>query len=423
MMVWAHTASNNNGATSHVDDQYDVAIVGAGLAGSAMAAQLAAVGWRPLLLERDRFPRHKVCGEFLSPEVKQTLQTLDLYQTVAAQKPAELTNATLTSIRGHTLTIPLPDSAWGLSRHTLDTVLATAAVARGTTLLTDHTVLACERQADAYGLRVRQPDQQQLSVTARAVIMACGRHTRAGLPPRRPKSEKPGRSRWGQWTREQWRQGQWQRCVGIKLHYTQLIMPAQTELYLLPGGYVGLNPVEGGRANLCALLTYDAFADAGKAVPTAVAAMAAQHPALAARLAEAIPDPASICTVAPVDTMRRAQPWSDLPCVGDTAAMIPPLCGDGMAMALHGAVLSIPLADAYLRGRCSLAQWETAYRRAWQGAFGKRLRVGRALQRGLGWPFIGDLLLDVGRVVPGLATGLLQATRGPLPERWRGAGA
>ncbi len=378
--------------------EYDVAVVGAGLAGSSIAAQLATAGWRVLLLERDEFPRHKVCGEFLSPEVQQTLYALNLYQPVVALQPVALQRATITGRRGKTLTIALPGTAWGLSRYALDATLAATAVARGATLQSGSTLISYGQNHAGYGLVVRTSDQRRVAINARALIMACGRHTAPGLPPR----ERAAAAR---------AQG-WRRCVGIKVHYADILMPPQTELYLLPGGYVGINPIEGGRANLCALLSYDTFAQAGRQIDAAVKQMIRWNGALAERLADAVPVAESRCTVAPVDTERRALPWDGVACLGDTAAMIPPLCGDGMAMALQTAALCAPLADEFLRGRRTLVAWQQRYSQEWHGAFDTRLRVGRALQTVLGWPQIGDLMLDLGHVMPSLATYLMRATRG-----------
>jgi flavin-dependent dehydrogenase len=384
--------------SSSDEASYDVAIVGAGLAGSSAALQLATAGWRVLLLERDEFPRHKVCGEFLSPEVQQTLHALQLDQTVAALAPVPLCQAMITSARGRRLTVPLPGTAWGLSRYALDATLAQAAIACGACLQTGSTVLQCRQVDQSYQLLIRQREQQRSAVMARAVLMACGRHTGAALP---PQTTSPPNSRRG-----------WRRCVGIKIHYERVVMPPQTELFLVAGGYVGLNPVEGGRVNLCALLSYRAFAEAGGKVDAAIAALMRQNGALAERLAGAVPLPASACTVAPVDTARRAAPWDAVACIGDTAAMIPPLCGDGMAMALQAATLCAPLADEFLRGRRTLGSWQTCYTKEWHAAFDQRLRWGRMVQSGLGWPHVGDLLLALGQALPGLATYLVRATRG-----------
>ena len=193
-------------------------------------------------------------------------------------------------------------------------------------------------------------------------------------------------------------------------------MAAQTELYLFEGGYVGINPVEGGVVNVCALLDYATFAAAGKAVLPALQAMRSWNHAFAARLADAEPVPATACAVAAVDTLRRAQPWAGsgegVACVGDTAAMIPPLCGDGMAMALRSAEICAPLADEFLRGQRSLTAWAEAYRGQWHREFNQRLRLGQNLQRALAAPYLGPSLLWLGRLAPPIAGYFVNATRG-----------
>ena len=114
----------------------DVAVLGAGLAGALMAKSLAEKGWRTLLVDRHRFPRHKVCGEFLSPEVRQTLDAAGLLDRVTALRPARVERARLISADGGYVDIPLPGIAMGLSRFRLDEALHEAAAAAGARVLT-----------------------------------------------------------------------------------------------------------------------------------------------------------------------------------------------------------------------------------------------------------------------------------------------
>lgn len=378
----------------------DVVIVGAGPAGSAVAAALAQQGWDVLLLERDQFPRHKVCGEFLSPEAQTTLSLLNLHSAVAAVAPVALTQATVTTQRGLTLRMPLPGPAWGVSRFAMDAAFATAAQAQGVELRQGVTVKAFTQTDGHYTVHWQehtQPPGQShpAPIFARSLIMACGRHSATALPPHPTPHTRP-------------------LFVGIKGHYADLTMPAQVELYFFSGGYAGLNPVEGSRANLCLLLSYDAFRRAGQSVPEILAALATWNPALGRRLAAGQLLDETICTVAPVDTGRPAAPWAEVACVGDTAVMLPPLCGDGMAMALRSAELCAPLAHAFLQGELSLATWATRYQEVWQAEFSQRVRTGRLLQRLFAMPLLADAMVGLGRVVPSLATHFVNATRGPL---------
>jgi flavin-dependent dehydrogenase len=92
--------------------------------------------------------------------------------------------------------------------------------------------------------------------------------------------------------------------------------------------------------------------------------------------------------------------------------MIPPLCGDGMAMALRSAELCAPLAHDFLRGHLSLAEWEKTYRTTWQREFDRPVRVGRYLQRILNLPGVSDGVIALGSLFPRLPKMLVKATRG-----------
>ncbi|MCX6048826.1 MAG: NAD(P)/FAD-dependent oxidoreductase [Chloroflexi bacterium] len=371
----------------------DVIVIGAGLAGSGVATQLATQGWDVLLLERDHFPRHKVCGEFLSPEAQHSLQALGLYTRAAALSPSLISQARFVSRRGFVLQMPLPGCAWGVSRYALDAALATGAQQAGAELRTGVTVRSYQAVDGAFAVQTRDANGPA-EVHARTVIAACGRHTQTGLPPE---------------TRSTAEQA---RYVGVKCHFEQVELPAQVELFMLPGGYVGINPIEGGRVNVCFLVSYATFAQAGKRVDTLLEAAAQWNPAFGQRLAHGHFLPETAAVVAPVDTYRPAAPWAGMACIGDTAAMIPPLCGDGMAMALRSAELCGPLAHDFLRGSLSLADWEACYRQRWFAEFSQRLHLGRLLQNWLNVPLFSDLLVGVGHLAPPLAQYLVQATRG-----------
>jgi 2-polyprenyl-6-methoxyphenol hydroxylase-like FAD-dependent oxidoreductase len=144
---------------------------------------------------------------------------------------------------------------------------------------------------------------------------------------------------------------------------------------------------------------------------------AARHAALTQRLRGARLMTETECAVAPVDTQRAPAPWDAVtasPCLGDSAAMIPPLAGDGMAMALRSAELCLPCADAYLRGGITLGEWEAQYTATWRKEFGGRLRLGQALQDALTTRGLGDALAAAGRRLPWAAQWLLEGTRGRM---------
>jgi flavin-dependent dehydrogenase len=374
--------------------QADLVVIGAGLAGSCLAAAVARRGWSVVLLERQRGPRHKVCGEFLSPEAQASLHALGLHATVAALGPAEIRRAAIISRRGLRLDMDLPGVAWGVSRYALDAALAHAAGISGATVREGVTGTATMQRNGSYEVEARDAAGERISISARAAVVACGRHSVPGLRP--PQAPAPQRL-----------------YVGVKCHYAGLSLPPEVRLYLFDGGYVGLSPIEGGRANLCLLASEQAFARAGKRIPAMLDAVVRESPALASDLAGGRRLDESMVAVGAVDTQRATVLWDGCARLGDAATMIPPLCGDGQAMAIHAAELCAPLADDVLAGRRSAASWEAEYTTAWHAAYDRPLRTARWLQALLGQPRLGGGLISLGTMLPGLAQRLVLATRGP----------
>jgi menaquinone-9 beta-reductase len=373
----------------------DLVVIGAGLAGSCLAAAVARCGWHVILLERERGARHKVCGEFLSPEAQTSLANLGLHSTVAALAPAEMTTARITSRRGLSLQLKLPGIAWGLSRFALDDTLAHAAAAAGAQLLTGVTATAIEQLPTGYHITAQTAERNPISLHARTAAVACGRHSVRGLRPSSPPA--PAGPRY----------------VGLKAHYRGLSLPREVRLYMFAGGYVGLSPIEDGKANLCMLADEAAFQRGGARIPAMLDAVTAWIPTLAHDLAGSHVLSESMVAVGAVETEREPVLWHGCARLGDAAAMIPPLCGDGQAMAIRAAELCAPLIDAVLAGRCSIRAWQEAYSSTWHREFDGPLRTGRRLQALLSHPHLNDGLIALGHLAPPLAHHMVRATRGP----------
>lgn len=374
---------------------YDAVIIGAGIAGGSLAAALAHRGWRVLLAERRAQPHHKVCGEFLSPESQASFRALGVHADVQRAHPAQMTSARLVSRRGVALRVDLPGTAWGLSRYTLDATLMASARGAGTEVYAGSTVTEVVMTPDgAYNVVLRDGAGATRTVWSRAVVGACGRNP---LPKLRSTTPQPPVA---------------STFVGVKCHYTNVALPPEVQIYLFDGGYAGLGVIEDGRVNVCLLVTRDAFARSGSTVDRMIAAARRMNAALDHTLAGGVPVVESACAVAPVDTYGEPAPWSDYPRVGDAVAMIPPLCGDGMAMALRAAELCADTTHSYLAGQTTLLQWRDRYETLWRAEFSGRLRLGRRVQRALSVPLLNDVLLASGGVFPAVAQYLVHATRG-----------
>ncbi|WP_068774840.1 NAD(P)/FAD-dependent oxidoreductase [Paenibacillus sp. FJAT-26967] len=420
-------------------DKVDVAVLGAGLAGSTLAKMLADMGWSVSLIDRQQFPRHKVCGEFLSPESLQSLEECGLLQLVESLGPRTITEAYLVESGGSSVRIPLPGRAIGISRYCLDAALHEAAVKSGAQVYTASTVTgihappvhpAHSTQGHGYTIEVRRHGHN-FKLEARAVIAAWGAGRRVpvtgagwrggadliGQPGTtvRAASRSAGAEPVYSANRRLPAAGGTAH-VGVKSHFTGIGMGSSVELYFVPGGYVGLAPVEGGIVNAAALLPRELVRGTDSSVAGIIAAAARMNPKLQQRLEPAAPVAGSQAAVAPVDLQRGLTAWDVIPQVGDATVMIPPLCGDGMSMALRSAALCAPLANSYLLGEIGLALWEERYTAALQREFNSPLRWGRLLQAALGVSWMPRAVMGLAQLSPALAAGLIQATR-LKPER------
>ncbi|PWV97410.1 FAD binding domain-containing protein [Paenibacillus cellulosilyticus] len=431
---------------------HDVIVIGAGIAGASTACAMAARGWNTLLIDRHSFPRHKVCGEFLSPESARSLADLGLAQVLVEQVPAPepIERIRLAAALGKPLELRLRTPAQSISRYALDYALQQEALRRGAEVRTSVTVRGIVRVADGWRVSIRSREHGEMEMMARVVIGAWGRNApaewlEAGMEPESVglvKDEEPDRLRVGAGAfrrgglgrhgrqpeprgQTDWRgrlsggsgaeagsggTGRNKRLLGVRTLLSGVPSEQVVELFFFRGGYLGLVPAGDGLANAAALVTPEAFAAAGQSAAAVLDAAARQVPALARRLRDAQPV-AGTTAATPVVLTREPRAWGIVPHVGDAASVIPPLCGDGMAMGLHAAALCAPLADQYLRGTLSLTEWRTAYTEALQRDFAGPLRWGLRLQAGLGSKALSALLLGLGRLAPSMAYRLVEATR------------
>ncbi|MBP1993921.1 NAD(P)/FAD-dependent oxidoreductase [Paenibacillus eucommiae] len=394
---------------------YDAIILGGGLAGASMAGVLSAGGWSTALIDGHTFPRHKVCGEFLSPESQGILASLGLKTLMDALHPSAIDRAQLTLASGLSLHIPLPGTALGVSRYLLDHALHQAVRDQGGEVQTGVVVSSICRSEQGYHVET-QLNQERRTMEARIVIGAWGRNPRSGLttphePNLSPNSDPDPNHSHGAKSGSAPKTASRHSYIGVKSHFTGIQQGRAVELYFFPGGYMGVSPIEGGRVNAAALLTREAFNKAGKSVHGVMEAASRLNPALHRRLEYGQMVPGSQAATFPVITGRKPAAWDLVPHIGDAAVVIPPLCGDGMAMALKSVELCAHLADRYLKGEISLENWRDEYTQALMKEFAAPLRWGSLLQYALGKPLLASMLLRAGLLSPRLAFRLVQATR------------
>jgi flavin-dependent dehydrogenase len=286
-----------------------VEILGGGLAGLGLALGLRRAGIPVVLHEAGDYPRHRVCGEFITSLDDVTIERLDL----RAHLTDALSATSVAWFHGHKLTHKhnLPTPARCLSRHALDQRLAEALTAAGGAI---HT-------------RSRQKLEP-----AEGRVIAAGRRPNPNAP--------------------------W---IGLKIHLSDLTLAADLELHLGRRAYVGLTPIEDQRINLCGLFHRDNI-DSQPREPADVL-IAHLHGAeldhLAARVGQATLRADSRCAVAGLD-YRHAPSDASTAGLGDHASLIPPFTGHGMTIALQSARLALDPLIAWSRHE---QDWPTTLRK------------------------------------------------------------
>ena len=305
-------------------------IAGGGLAGLALGVALRQHGVPTELHEAGSYPRHRVCGEFVSGITPAELETLGIADDFAdAARPRSTVWYDTTRER---LRAPLPQAAWGISRHQLDARLAHRFVELGGQLLT----------------RSRVSPATDLT----GWVWATGR-------PRRE-------STW----------------LGLKAHFLDLPLNADLELHLGHRSYIGLTRVEHGRVNACGLFHRPQSFDASRRsdlLPQACEEAGLSK--LADRLRHASLDADSLKGVNQFLLGWQPATNPEELRLGDFAAMTPPLTGNGMSMALQSALDALPPLLAWSQHRQDWPTTTAAVRLAQRQRFGGRLRWARLLQR------------------------------------------
>lgn len=295
--------------------QDEVLILGGGVAGCAAAIALARKGRRVRLIERETTARHKVCGEFLSGEALQDLAAVGIDVFSLGAVPIHRVRL---AASGRAAQARLPFPAASLTRKVLDAALLAEAITNGVRVERGRSVEAFSRTTS----NVWQATLNDGSIReASAIFLATGKHDLRGHA--RPRDSK-----------------QW---VAFKMYFR--LAPAQaadlaetSELMLYPGGYCGMQPVEGGIANLCCVVQGRYLERAEHRWENLLAKMQEECPHLARRLAGSDPllsRPIAISHI-PYGYLRRTTE-DGLYCIGDQAAVIPSFTGDGISIALHTA--------------------------------------------------------------------------------------
>jgi menaquinone-9 beta-reductase len=356
----------------------DPLIIGGGPAGSAAAIVLARGGAKPLLLEANRETGDAICGGFIS---WRTLQSIEALGVTAAELGGQAVSRVRLLAGRDSAEAALPSGAIGISRHRLDSLLLKRAVEAGAAVERGVSVKSLEAHN-----QIALKDGTHLE--ADSLFIATGKHDLRGL----------GRDRIAAPT------------LGLRCRLaphpglTHMISDA-IELHLFDGGYAGLILQEDGSANLCMAVRKDRLAEAGGEPLRLLTALGTESPALGERLAflDAAPQVDAIAAV-PYGWIAKETAEGQFR-LGDQAACIPSLAGEGNGLALASGMRA---AAAWLAGGAATA---ISYQKQFAQSVSRPVKAASVLWHLAENPRTAPTLIHVTRIAPFLAGAAARFTR------------
>lgn len=336
------------------DPRDNIIIVGGGLAGLIYALHLLKKGIKVTLIEKNTYPHHKVCGEYISNEVLPYLQWLDADPSILA--PSLIKKLSISSNIGKSIDCNLHLGGFGLSRFAFDHFLYQKALQKGCNIISDR-VTNIFFKNNCFKVST---DQHGV-LESLMVIGAYGK--RSALDQKLSRSFISKKSPW----------------LAVKAHYTGDFPDDLVALHNFKGGYCGVSKVESNRINICYLADYKSF-KVHKNILDFQQKVLYKNPHLQRIFEESTMIFEQPLTISQISFAKKQALYEHIPMIGDTAGLIHPLCGNGMAMAIHSAKICAELSIAYLDGSIGTRDLlEKQYVSLWNSNFKNRLLTGRLL--------------------------------------------
>lgn len=365
----------------------EIIIIGGGLAGLTAGIHLAKNNISVTIIEKNTFPKHKVCGEYISNEVLNYFDSLDI--RLSDLKPTTITKLQFSTTNGTTANTKLPLGGFGISRFELDFYLYKKALNLGVKILKDE-VLDIAFENEKFTVSTAEGKLLQ----ADFVIGAFGKRANIDLKLNRNFIQQ--KSPW----------------LAVKAHYSGDFPNDLVGLYNFKGGYCGVSKVENNTINICYLVEYKEFKKY-KSIADFQNFVVKQNKHLNKIFNTSTLLFDKPLTISQISFEEKRAVENHILMIGDTAGLIHPLCGNGMAMAVHSAKIVSELLLKFENNDIKTREIvEQEYIKLWNFNFKKRLKTGRLLAQIFLKPKLSEALMRILTVFPFLLHFIIKKTHG-----------
>ncbi|CAN5809419.1 NAD(P)/FAD-dependent oxidoreductase [soil metagenome] len=376
---------------SGVDEIYDIAVVGGGLAGLTLAIQSADAGYKTILFEKEEYPFHKVCGEYISMESLPFLQRLgfpvEQFDLPLIQK------LELSDIKGNVYPFNLSPGGFGISRYTLDNTLYKLALSKGVEVFTNTKVQEIQFCDDLFIINTGKTQHQ-----SKVAAGTFGKRSNLDI----------------KWNRDftKTKPNKLNNYIGVKYHIRYPFPRENIALHNFENGYCGISNIEDDKCCLCYLTTANNLKKNNSSLAELEENILTQNPRLKDIFENAVFLYNEPLVISQVSFSKKLQVENRVLMIGDAASLITPLCGNGMSMAMHASKIAFENIDLFLQHKTNRVTMENNYTKQWQQQFSRRLWTGRTVQRLFGNNTSTSIFLKLMYRTKWLADQIINSTHG-----------
>jgi flavin-dependent dehydrogenase len=373
------------------DTIYDVAIIGGGLAGLSLSIQLTKAGYTVALFEKEKYPFHKVCGEYISLESWNFISSLGL--KLEEMNLPVIKYLVVSSHNGKYIQQRLPLGGFGISRYKLDAELALIAKESGVKIYEETKVNDILFKDDIFTISTSAN-----TVKSKVAAGTFGKRSNIDV----------------KWERDfiHKKNNKLNNYIGIKYH-VRTNLPADTiALHNFKNGYCGISKIENEKYCLCYLTTAKNLKANNNSIREMEKNVLRRNPLLQQLFSSAKFLPGFPLTISQISFDKKTQVENHVLMTGDAAGMITPLCGNGMSMAFHGSKIAFECIHNYLQKKVSRTDMEKQYTATSERQFAARLRTGRTIQLFFGKKYLTNVFISLAKPFPSIVRRLIRSTHG-----------